>query len=117
MTGIPLLTRKAPGLPDGDCVSPRCRGPEQYLEHNAAGRTRPGIFTGIFTGILAADPRRIAPGIEPASPPEAAGAEFRRPGDHPDPRRPGMPYVVAAFGARLGDFRRSAGLSRPSGLA
>jgi hypothetical protein len=57
MTGVPLLTRKAPGLPDGDCVSPRCRGPEQYLEHNAAGRTRPGTFTGIFAGILAADPR------------------------------------------------------------
>jgi tetratricopeptide (TPR) repeat protein/transcriptional regulator with XRE-family HTH domain len=52
------------------------------------------------------------PGIELASLPEPAGAEFCLPGDHPDPRRPGMTDDVAAFGARLGDFRRSAGLSQ-----
>ena len=33
-----------------------CRGPEQYVEHNAAGCTRPGTFTGTFNRQFAANP-------------------------------------------------------------
>jgi len=106
MPKVPLLTKKTPGLPDSDCVSPRCRGPELCLEHNAAGRTNTRHFHRHFSPAVLLPIREADRARDRAGQPEAAGAESRLPGDHPDLRRPGMTDDVAAFGARLGDRRR-----------
>jgi hypothetical protein len=76
------------------------------------GVQRPGTFHRHFSPAVLLPIREADRARDRAGQPEAAGAEFRLPGHHADPRRPGMTDDAAGFGARLGDFPRSAGLSQ-----
>jgi len=48
-----VCEKKLRVFPYGGCMSPRYRGPELHLEHNAARRTKPGSLTGSLTSSLA----------------------------------------------------------------